>query len=159
MNDEYVIRQATMDDASAIQKVLLAAFEQYKDYYNQEAFFDTVLKNEKVRERLNNMKVYVAVDKTGKITATIGWQKIRDEEGHIRGMAVHPKRQGMNSPAKKLLTHVEAEAKSEGCKIMTLDTTQVLLRAHKFYKKNGYKETGKKTYWFGHIIYEFAKEL
>jgi GNAT superfamily N-acetyltransferase len=159
MNNEYIIHRATMNDASGIQKTLLAAFKPYKDFYNRKAFSDTVLRGEKIRERLNNMRVYVAVDKTGKITATIGWQKIRNEEGHIRGMAVHPQRQGNNSPAKKLLNHVEAEAKSEGCKIMTLDTTQVLLRAHRFYKKNGYKETGKKTYWFGHIIYEFAKEL
>jgi len=105
------------------------------------------------------MKVYVAIDHDGKIIGTIGWQKINMEEGHIRGMAVHPKKQGMNSPATSLLQHVEDEARFEGCKIMTLDTTEILQRAQKFYRKNGYKKTGKTTKWLGHIIIEFAKKL
>ena len=159
MIKSYTIRRATIDDANGIQKVLLAAFKQYKSYYTQEAFSDTILEDEKVKERLNNMIVYVAVDNIGKIIATIGWQNIDNEEAHIRGMAVDPTRQGKNSPATSLLHRVETEAKFEGCKIITLDTTQVLLRAHKFYKKSGYKKTGKMTHWLEHIIYEFAKKL
>ncbi len=51
------------------------------------------------------------------------------------------------------------KTRSEGCKIMTLDTTEILQKAQKFYRKKGYKKTGKTTLWFGHLIYEFAKKL
>ncbi|MFX1314404.1 MAG: GNAT family N-acetyltransferase [Promethearchaeota archaeon] len=160
MEKTYIIRRASFLDIKPIQEVLLAAFEEYRDFYSIEGFADTILSNEETaRDRLNQMIVYIAIDFNGKIIGTIGWQKKRIEEGHIRGMAVHPKKQGKNSPAASLLQQVENEARSEGCKIMTLDTTEILLRAQKFYRKHGYEKTGKTTEWFGHIIYEFAKRL
>jgi N-acetylglutamate synthase-like GNAT family acetyltransferase len=160
MHRDYKIRLATNLDIKEIQKILLLAFEEYRDFYTPEAFTDTILSDyETAKERLKQMKVYVAVDHNGNIIGTIGWQKINIEEGHIRGMAVHPKVQGMNSPATSLLQCVEDEARSEGHIIMTLDTTEILQRAQKFYKKNGYKKTGKTTKWLGHIIIEFAKKL
>lgn len=160
MQDDYTIHRASIHEIKLIQEVLLAAFEEYRDFYSPDAFADTILSNEETaKERLNQMKVYVAIEHGGKVIGTIEWQKIDEEEGHIRGMAVHPKKQGMNSPAASLLQHVEEEARSEGCKIMTLDTTEILQKAQKFYRKNRYKKTGKTTLWFGHLIYEFAKKL
>lgn len=160
MHDNYIIRRASIHEIIHIQEVLLAAFEEYRDFYTPEAFADTILSDEETaKERINQTNVYIAVDQDGNIIGTIGWQKLNKEEGHIRGMAVHPKKQGINSPATALLQQVEKEARSEGCKIMTLDTTEILQRAQKFYRENGYKRTGKITKWFGHIIYEFSKEL
>ena len=160
MKINNIIRRASFLDIKPIQEVLLAAFEEYRVFYSAEAFADTILSNEETaRDRLSQMIVYIAIDFDGNIIGTIGWQKKGAEEGHIRGMAVHPKRQGKNSPATSLLLQVENEARSEGCTIMTLDTTEILLRAQKFYRKNGYDKTGKTTRWFGHIIYEFAKRL
>ncbi|MFX0041654.1 MAG: GNAT family N-acetyltransferase [Candidatus Hodarchaeota archaeon] len=160
MKNKYSICRASFNDIQPIQEVLLAAFEEYREFYTPEAFTDTILSNdETAKERLKQMKVYVAIDYDGNIIGTIGWQKLDIEEGHIRGMAVHPKKQGRNSPATSLLQYVEDEARSEGCKIMTLDTTDILQRAQKFYSKNGYKKTGKTTKWLGHIIIEFAKQL
>ena len=80
-------------------------------------------------------------------------------EGHIRGMAVIPNRHGKNSPAKALLQTIEDDARSDGCTMLTLDTTAILDRAQNFYKKCGFKKTGKTGDFFSSTIYEFAKEI
>ena len=157
--ENYTIRRAEKKDAKAIHEVLLAAFEEYRFYYSPEGFSDTVLSEKTAKTRIKEMNVYVAVDQRGKIIATIGWQKISKEEGHIRGMGIIPMWQGKNGPAKLLLSQVEEEAIIKGCKMLTLDTTKVLERAQSFYIKNGFKETGKTGNFFGSVIYEFAKTL
>ena len=159
MDRDYSIRRAILNDAKGIYEVLLAAFEEYRQYYTPEGFGDTVMAEEVVRERMGKMILYVAVDQKKKIIGTIGWQKINNKEGHIRGMAVHPKWQGKNSPSTALLEVVEKDAQSRGCTFLTLDTTTVLKRAQNFYKKQGFKETGKTGNFFGSTIYEFAKEI
>lgn len=156
---DFKIRLATIEDAKAVHEVLIAAFEEYRFFYSPAGFTDTVLSEEEAKDRIKEMKVYVAVDRNGKIIGTIGWQKLNKEEGHIRGMGVIPSRQGKRSPATMLLKCVEREAQLENCKILTLDTTEILKRAQKFYEKNGYKQTGKTGNFFGSIIYEFAKTL
>ncbi len=159
MTKDFTIRRATMRDAKAIYEVLFAAFEEYRDYYTPEAFADTVLSEEAAKTRLNKLKVFVAIDQEKKVIGTIGWKKIGKEEGHIRGMAVHPVRQGKNSPAAALLYQVEEDACSVGCSIITLDTTEVLKRAQRFYQKHGYIQTGKIGDYFGMKIYGFAKKI
>ena len=156
---DFTIRLATIKDAKAVHEVLLAAFEDHRSFYSQEGFTDTVLSEQKAKDRIKEMNVYVAVDQHGKIIGTIGWEKLNKEEGHIRGMGVIPSRQGKASPAMSLLKRVERDAQLENCKILTLDTTEILKRAQKFYEKNGYKWTGKTGDFFGSIIYEFAKTL
>ncbi|MFX0027241.1 MAG: GNAT family N-acetyltransferase [Candidatus Hermodarchaeota archaeon] len=156
---DFTIRLATIKDAKAVHEILLDAFEEYRSFYSPEGFTDTVLSEEKAKDRIKDMKVYVAVDQQSKIIGTIGWQKLNKFEGHIRGMGVIPSRQGKRSPAMSLLKCVERDAQLEKCKILTLDTTEILKRAQKFYEKNGYKRTGKIGDFFGSIIYEFAKTL
>ncbi|MFX1494890.1 MAG: GNAT family N-acetyltransferase [Promethearchaeota archaeon] len=156
---DYTIRLATIKDAKAVHEVLLAAFEDYRSFYSPEGFTDTILSEQRAKDRIKEMKVYLAVDQHGKIIGTIGWQKLNKDEGHIRGMGVIPSQQGRNGPAALLLRQVERDAQLENCKILTLDTTEILKRAQKFYEKNGYKRTGKTADFFGSIIYEFAKIL
>jgi len=155
----FTIRPATIKDAKAVHEVLLAAFEEYRFFYSPEGFTDTVLSEEKAKDRIKETKVYVAVDQHGKIIGTIGWQKLNESEGHIRGMGVIPSMQGKGSPATSLLRQVERDAQLENCTILTLDTTEILKRAQNFYEKNGFKRTGKIGEFFGSIIYEFAKIL
>ncbi|MFW9946346.1 MAG: GNAT family N-acetyltransferase [Candidatus Odinarchaeota archaeon] len=154
---DYTIRLATIKDAKAVHEVLLAAFEDYRSFYSPEGFTDTTLSERIAKDRIKEMKVYLAVDQHGKIIGTIGWQKLNKDEGHIRGMGVIPSQQGRNGPAALLLRQVERDAQLENCKILTLDTTEILKRAQRFYEKNGYKRTGKTADFFGSIIYEFAK--
>lgn len=159
MKRKFVVRRATQDDAKAIHEVLLAAFEKYRDFYSPEAFSDTVLDEKAAKIRLEQMVVFVAIDFAGKIAGTIGWQKVNDIEGHIRGMAVRPENQGRNGPAAKLLKIIEKDAQKDGCSLLTLDTTEILQRAQNFYIKHGYRKTGKTGDFFGNIIHEFAKNL
>jgi len=159
MQRKYIIRAAELDDAKGIHDVLQAAFEEFRSFYSLEGFDDTVMTEELAIKRIKEMTVYVAVDEDNKIIGTIGWQKISNEEGHIRGMAVHPNRQGKNSPAIDLLQKVELDAHSKGCTFLTLDTTEILKRAQAFYRKSGFTETGKTGDFFGSIIYEYIKRL
>lgn len=159
MNRDYIIRQAEFQDAKNIHRVILAAFEEYRNYYTPEGFADTVMSEQVAIERMKEMTLYVAIDQNGTVIGTIGWQKLSEKEGHIRGMAVLPKNQGENSPATDLLQAVENDARSKGCTYLTLDTTNPLKRAQNFYKKSGFKETGKIGDFFSSKIYEYAKKI
>ncbi len=90
MNKNYIIRKARPKDAKRIHKILLAAFKEFRKYYTNEGFNDTVMSEEAVLVRMKEMTIYVAVNKDNNLIGTIGWQKIGYEEGHVRGMAVHP---------------------------------------------------------------------
>ena len=159
MEQDYLIRRAKIEDAKEIYGVLLAAFEEFRHFYTHEGFNDTVMSEKAVIERMKEMKLYVAIDQRHKIIGTIGWQKVDNKEGHIRGMAVIPSRQGKKSPAIDLLQIVEEDARSEGCTLLTLDTTEILERAQNFYRKYGFRKTGKTGDFFGSSIYEFAKKI
>ncbi|MFX1376061.1 MAG: GNAT family N-acetyltransferase [Promethearchaeota archaeon] len=156
---KYIIRNAEKSNAKGIHEVLLAAFEEYRCYYSPEGFADTVLSEKAVLERIKNMRIYIAIDQNNEIIGTIGWKKLSEKEGHIRGMAVHPKRQGNRSPASDLLKIVERDARSQGCTFLTLDTTEVLQRAQNFYRKHGFDKTGKTGDFFGVLVYEFKKNI
>ncbi|MFX0005813.1 MAG: GNAT family N-acetyltransferase [Candidatus Hermodarchaeota archaeon] len=159
MKKNFLIRKAKLEDAKSIHEILLAAFKEFRMYYSREGFDDTVLSEKAVLTRMKEMSIYVANDDNNNIIGTIGWQKISNEEGHIRGMAVHPKWQGKNSPAASLLKAVENDAISNECRFLTLDTTEVLKRAGNFYKKHGFKLTGKIGDFFGSKIYQYIKYL
>jgi N-acetylglutamate synthase-like GNAT family acetyltransferase len=156
---DYIIRKAETTDAMGIHEVILAAFEEFRDFYSPEGFTDTVMSEEVSLKRMKEMNLYVAINLIGEIIGTIGWIKVSNEEGHIRGMAVHPKIQGKNSPAASLLQAVEDEAISQECIFLSLDTTEILKRAQNFYRKYGFKETGKTGDFFGATIIEFVKEI
>jgi N-acetylglutamate synthase-like GNAT family acetyltransferase len=156
---DYSIRKAELKDAKGIHEVILAAFEEFRSFYTPEGFADTVMSEEIALNRIKEMNLYVAIDLNGEIIGTIGWTKLSEKEGHIRGMAVHPKYQGKKSPAAALLQVVEDEARFQGCKFLSLDTTEILKRAQNFYRKSGFKETGKTGNFFGTTIYEFVKEI
>lgn len=159
MKKDFNVRRAEFHDAKGIYEVLLAAFEQFRHYYTPEAFNNTVMSEEVAKERIKKMMIYVAIDQEGKVIGTIGWQKVSDKEGHIRGMAVHPKRQGKDSPATALLQGVETDARSQGCTFLSLDTSEPLKRAQQFYKKHGFQETGKISDFFGISVHEYAKKI
>lgn len=159
MKKGYKIRRAEFYDAISIHEVILAAFEEYRHYYTPEGFADTVMSEEATIERMKEMTLYVVIDQNGTVVGTIGWQKVSEKEGHIRGMAVLPERQGKNSPATALLQAVEDDARSRGCSFLTLHTTAPLKRAQNFYKKCGFKETGKTGDFYGSVIYEYVKKI
>ena len=153
-----VIRRATAADAPAILDCLAAAFEPYRASYTPGAYLDTVLTTETVFQRLQSMQVFVAVLSDQLIAGTIACSLSGEGEGHLRGMAVQPERQGQGV-AEKLLRAAEAHLREEKCSRISLDTTEPLLRAMRFYEKHGYRRSGKTTDFFGMPLHEFVKEI
>ena len=156
------IRQATPADSAGILRCLATAFESYRNRYTPEAFADTVLAPDTLQTRLATMCLFVAVTDSGEIIGTIGCQVVHPvvnpREGHIRGMAVLPEWQG-HGVAAELLASAESELRTLGCSRISLDTTNPLRQAMRFYEKNGFLRSGKVTDFFGMKLFEFVKTL
>ncbi len=71
-------------------------------------------------------------------------------------MGVLPEWQG-RGVAKLLLDRAETELKQLGCKRITLDTTEPLIPAMRFYERNGFRRTGRISDFFGMPLIEYAK--
>jgi len=81
---------ATLIDADGTLNCLHSAFHEFRSGYTADAFLDTVLTPETVRERLEAIHVLIAVDEAGQVVCTIACQVVGQGEGHIRGMGVLP---------------------------------------------------------------------
>ncbi|HTX34966.1 MAG TPA: GNAT family N-acetyltransferase [Bryobacteraceae bacterium] len=135
---------------------LAAAFAPYRERYTAEAYRDTVLTADTVAERLREMCVWVAVAEET-IAGTIGC-RASGAEGHLRGMAVLPEWQGRGL-AVALLQMAEGELRRSGCRRVTLDTTEPLERAARFYERHGYAASGRVADFFGMRLVEYGKGL
>ena len=151
------IRRAVAEDAPAVLACLQEAFEPYRGFYSAEGFADTTLDTDTVHRRLREMRVLVAVTDQGEVVGTVGGAA-HENVGHIRGMAVRPAWAGKGA-AQSLLEAIEAELRGQHCMRITLDTTEPLQRAMRFYERNGYRRTGHIGRFFGMPLIEYAKPL
>jgi ribosomal protein S18 acetylase RimI-like enzyme len=151
-----LIRNADPKDAKAILACLAAAFEEYRDQYSAQAFADTVLDSETVERRLSQMCVLLAIAEE-RVVGTISWS-VNGVRGHLRGMAVSPDWQGAGA-ASALLTAAESELLKCGCSYVTLDTTEPLTRAMRFYESHGFTRSGRISDFFGMRLHEYLKAL
>ena len=152
------IRNAKGEDSPGILACLREAFEEFRECYTPEAFLETVLTPSTLRERLEAMSVFVAVNSREQVVGTIASSMVSLEEGHLRGMAVLPSMRGSGIAA-QLLRRAEAELAQFRCARVTLDTTEPLLRAMRFYEKHGYRPSGKTNDFFGMLLIEYQKTL
>ena len=150
------VRQARPSDAVGVMACLAAAFEPYRQSYTPEAFRDTVLTAQGAERRFREMTVLVAVDDAGRVIGTIAYQLVSPGEGHLRGMAVDPESQGRGA-AERLLSAAETGLRGLGCSRVTLDTTQTLKRAIRFYLRHGYRATGVVKGFFGMALFEYEQ--
>ena len=104
------------------------------------------------------MSVFVAVNAGNQIVGTIACNVVSEEEGHLRGMAVSPTMRGTGI-ALQLLSQAEWELRCRYCTRITLDTTEPLHRAMRFYEKHGYRRSGKVSDFFGMLLFEYYKPL
>jgi ribosomal protein S18 acetylase RimI-like enzyme len=153
---EFSIRPGSAGDAGAILQCIHAAFEPYRLQYTPQAYLDTVMTPDALLQRFRSMTVLVAVDARGKIVGTIGGAAISSTEGHLRGMAVPPEWQGRGI-AQRLLDAIDKHLLAKGCVRVSLDTTEPLQRAMRFYEKNGFRRTGRVTDFFGMPLIEYLK--
>jgi len=151
------IRRATDADIDGILTCLHLAFEPYKTSYTPAAYQDTVPTFSGVEQRLREMCVLVAVNQANEILGTLAYQALKDNEGHLRGMAILPQwqRRGL---AKRLLERAESDLRERNCSRCTLDTTPQLRDAIRFYESNGYIATGKSDL-FGVPLIDYVKQL
>jgi ribosomal protein S18 acetylase RimI-like enzyme len=152
------IRRATARDNQGILNCLSCAFARYQHFYTPAAFRDTVLTPELLQQRLKGMSVFVAETGSGQIVGTIACGLVSQLEGHVRGMGMLPEWQGCGI-AKRLLDCAQSELKEFGCERITLDTTEPLVLAMRFYERNGFRRTGKVSDFFGMRLIEYAKEI
>jgi ribosomal protein S18 acetylase RimI-like enzyme len=155
---EFAIRAASPEDFPAILQCLRSAYEPYRAQYSSRAYLDTVMTPDTLIERLRTMTVLVATDTRENVVGTIGGATVSAGEGHLRGMAVPPKHHGRGN-AQLLLESMEKHLWMNGCACITLDTTEPLQRAMRFYEKNNYRRTGKITDFFGMPLIEYAKHF
>jgi GNAT superfamily N-acetyltransferase len=154
---EFVVRRANEGDAAGILACLGGAFEEFRGRYTLEAFADTVLSPETIRQRMKEMTIFVALDAGGAVAGTIACQAA-ENEGHLRGMAVLPQLRG-GGLAQQLLERAEHWVRQHGCTRITLDTTEPLKRAMRFYERNGFRPSGKVQDFFGMPLIEYAKAV
>ena len=155
---EFAIRPASVKDTAALLQCLRAAFEPHRSQYSPQAWLDTVMTTDTLLHRFTCMTVWVAVSAQGNVVGTIGGAVVSSSEGHLRGMAVPPQWHGRGI-AQRLLEAVEKHLLAKGCTRISLDTTEPLLRAMRFYEKNGFTRTGKITDFFGMPLIEYAKSF
>ena len=153
-----IIRRAVEKDAEAILACLRSAFQPYQQDYTTSAYEDTVLSSAALQERRRTMTIFVAETDSGQIVGTIACSMVGGGEGHLRGMAVFPHWQG-KGVSQQLLESAERELQSKQCRVVTLDTTQPLQRAIRFYESNGYRASGKVGDFYGMPLYEYEKQL
>lgn len=151
------IRRATEADASGILACLAVAFEEFRSRYTAGAFEDTVLTRDTIERRMREMAIFVALDVDGKVAGTIACQT-SEGEGHLRGMAVLPTLRGTGL-AQELLDQAERWVEEQACMRITLDTTEPLERAMRFYKRNGFQPSGKVQDFFGMRLIEYEKAI
>ena len=154
---DIVIRKAAEADAPGILRCLSCAFASYRQQYTPAGFLDTVLDAGRLRARMQHMHVLVAVS-DGKVIGTVSGTAEGNGEGHLRGMAVLPEVAGTGLAA-QLLSSVETWLRQKGCHRITLDTTEPLHAAMRFYEKHGYRRSGRVTDFFGMPLIEYVKEL
>lgn len=156
MHGTFEIRKADRSDAGAILDCLEGAFAPYRDQYTPQAFADTVMTADSLERRMREMCLFVACYGC-EVVGTIGCS-VNGAEGHLRGMAVLPNWQG-TALAAALLQAAEAELSRSKCARVTLDTTEPLARAIRFYQKHGFVDSGRVTDFFGMRLYEYTKSL
>jgi ribosomal protein S18 acetylase RimI-like enzyme len=157
-NTTVRIRRAGAKDVSALLHCLAVAFEPYRPRYTEGAFRDTVLNAETAHARLRTMHVLVAVDPHSRIVGTLAWSKESSSTAHLRGMAVLPDEHG-HGVAQALLDRSLTEIAREGCTHVTLGTTSSLLRAIRFYERNGFEPSGRVSDFFGMPLVERVRHL
>jgi GNAT superfamily N-acetyltransferase len=154
----FPVRAATEADLAGMLSCLAAAFEPFRARYTEEAFLHTVLNQELGRARLASMRVLIASDGKGRVIGTLAWLRRSPESGHLRGMAVLPEFQG-SGVAQALLDRALSEIRREGCRSVTLRTTEPLDRAVRFYERNGFRPNGTLADFHGMTVTERMRVL
>ena len=131
-----IVREAALDDATAIADVLALAFEEYRPDYTAAAYEATTSSASDVRLRLREGPIWLAIDGV-RAVGTVSAK--RTLEGiYLRGMAILPDARGLGIGV-ALLDCVVEYARRESASRLYLSTTPFLLRAIRLYERYGFR--------------------
>jgi GNAT superfamily N-acetyltransferase len=154
----FRIRRANESDVPGILECLHSAFEEYRSRYTPSAFVATVLTERMAHRRLRTMTVWVAVGPGHRVLGTVASKLVSPGHAHLRGMAVLPGHQGKRI-ATVLLAAAIRHARSARAVRVTLETTEPLQRASRFYLHHGFRRTGHHRRWGGMKLIGFEQLL
>jgi GNAT superfamily N-acetyltransferase len=117
---------AAAEDASAVAAVLERAFMEYRESYTPDGFIATVLTKDKVKTRMTEGPMWVALD-SEEIVGTVAAVS-QGEALYVRSMGIVPEARGKRI-GEVLLKNVEAYAIRHGHHRMILSTTPFPSRA------------------------------
>ena len=142
------VRLATVDDASEISSVLLAAFGAIREHYTDEAFDAVTPKRDEIERRFAEGPIWIA-ELDGKIVGTVSLTTEADRF-YVRSMAVLPEAQGKGVGGELLEALHEHAADGDHERIF-LYTLPFEKGARAMYEKFGYKWIRDTTAeeWFG----------
>jgi GNAT superfamily N-acetyltransferase len=149
------IRLAKPGDENVIAAVLSDAFTGYRYLYTEDAFEATILGITRIKERINNKTMWVALF-NNIVRATLSLT-VTDNKLYIRSVAVSPimRRKGL---AMALMIHAEEEALKMGYQQLELTTTSFLFEAMRLYEHFGFERYGYEDL-FGTRLIKMRKNL
>jgi GNAT superfamily N-acetyltransferase len=154
---EIEIRGAFPEDASTIAGVLLDSFLEFKSLYSDGGFAATTPGPEKVRARLTEGPVWLAL-RRGAACGTISAVG-KSDSAYIRGMAVLPSARGSGVGA-ALLQRAEDWAMRQRCLRLFLSTTPFLSSAIGLYERSGFRRVEQGPHeLFGTPLFTMEKNL
>jgi len=152
-----VIRRACYEDADEILEVIVKTNRVFfSKIIPKEYFKDPVLTKEELLREMKNIEFYV-YELEGKIIGVSGLSIEDREIGVVRRVYVLPEyqRRGIGTA---LLRHIENIAKRRGLRTLKIRTSEKAFWAISFYRKLGYKMTGKIRVPWGYDVV-FTKEI
>ena len=126
------IRMAVPDEALAIALLLARSFAEYESSYTPEAFAATISTPDRIRDRINEGPVWVAL----RNDAVVGTLSAVGRGGalYLRGMAVDPTARG-DGIGRRLLERAEEYAIRNGFERLFLSATPFLKSAIGLYEE------------------------
>jgi len=135
LQPEVQVRRATVEDAAAISRLLLAAFGAIRERYTDDGFADVTPNEQIIAERFEEGALWVA-EVDGRVVGSVSL--IKEPEGlYVRSMAVLPQFQGRGI-GHKLLDTLDEYAAGTGVNRIFLYTLPFRLGARELYEKHGY---------------------
>jgi GNAT superfamily N-acetyltransferase/SAM-dependent methyltransferase len=151
------IRMAVPDEAFAIASLLAQSFAEYESSYTAEAFAATISTPDRIRDRINEGPVWVAL-RNDAVVGTLS-AVARGEALYLRGMAVDPAARG-DGIGRQLLERAEEYAIRNGFERLFLSTTPFLKSAIELYERYGFNRGAEKPDGlFGTPLFTMVKGL
>ena len=140
---DILIRNAIIDESSAIASVLHRAFIEYEPLYTPDAFAVTTPSSDQIRDRWNEGPVWAALQKEDLVGTVAAIP--RNSGLYVRSMAILPVARGQGI-ARQMLNEIERFAITHHHRRLFLSTTPFLKQAIRLYEDFGFERSNEGPY-------------